>query len=138
MISTIEKLVYNRYFCYTPVAALALIVMLKLASFSPIKCLLDWTDEQCITRKSIFYMVYHPINIIVFLFAAYNILYFYYNITLGKNIVGKSVRKIYKNTTNKYYIKSRTKRLTILLFCYWTALILSYLRFPIVLRKAIY
>ncbi|GAB4543498.1 MAG: hypothetical protein Tsb0014_37160 [Pleurocapsa sp.] len=138
MISKIEKLVYNRYFCYSPVAGLALIVILKLASLSPIKCFFYWSSEQCIVIKSVFYIIYHPINIALFLFAVYNILYFYYNITLGKNIVGKSVRKIYKNTTNKYYIKSRFKKLTILLFCYSTALILSYLRFPIVLRKAIY
>ena len=137
MISKIEKLLYNRYFCYFPIAFMAIAITFLLMRLSPLKCLIAITAEECIARSNTLYMVYHPINLVILLFAIYNLLCLYYNINLKVNMVGKSVRKIYRNTMKKYYVQNFYKKITILLFCYTTALIISYFRFPVVLKKTL-
>jgi len=138
MVSRVEKIIYNPYLCYVPIILVALFFSIKLIKLSPIKCLFSSSAEQCLFYNSNAYLLYHPLNIITLLFLIYNFLYLYYNVVLKKDLVGKSVKKIYCKTNNKYYIKNQRKRVTVLLFCYVTVLMISYIRFIVTLAKAIY
>ncbi len=137
MVSRLEKAIYNLYFCYAPIVAIALFISVRLTLLTPIRCLLDSSANECIFYKFDFHFIYHPINIINLIFIAYNILYVYYNVVLKQDIVGRSVKRIYSKTKKIYRIKNKRKQLSILLFCYVMALILSYFRFPITLSKII-
>ena len=138
IVSKLEKAIYNVYCCYIPIVILALVISLKLIELTPTKCLFGSTAKECLFYRLDFNLIYHPLNIINLIFIAYNIIYIYYNVILKQNVVGKSVRKIYSKTKKKYLLKNRRKQLGILLFCYVSALILSYFRFPITLSKIIY
>ena len=137
MVSRVEKIIYNPYFCYSPIVFFTLFFSSVLIKLSPTKCLFNSIEELCLFYKHNAYLIYHPLNIINLLFLLYNILYLYYNVILKKDIVGKSVKKIYHQTTKNYYIRRNRKRLSILLFCYVSALLISYARFSITLFKII-
>ena len=137
MVSKLEKIIYNLYFCYLPVIAIALLISIKLLELTPAKCLLDSLSSECTFYRLDFNLIYHPINIINLLFIIYNILYIYYNVILKQNVVGRTVRKIYLRTQKAYRIKNKRKQISILLFCYFSTLILSYFRFSITLIKII-
>lgn len=137
MVSRVEKVIYNPYLCYIPIILIALFFSAMLVQISPTKCLFGSSAQQCLFYNQDASLLYHPLNIINAIFTIYNILYVYYNVFLKKDIVGKSVKKIYTKTTRHYYIRKKRKRITILLFCYITALMLSYVRFPITLLKTI-
>lgn len=136
--SRVKKIFYNRYFYYSPIIIFTLFFSSRLIQLSPTKCLFGSTEKQCLFHDYDVYLLYHPLNIINLLFLLYSTLYLYYNVILKKDIVGKSVRKIYHRTTKKYYLRGKRQRLRILLFCYVTALIISYARFLITLLKTIY
>ena len=138
MVSKLEKVIYNLYFCYSPIIIIALLIVIKLIQLTPTRCLFDSLASECLFYRLDFNSIYHPLNIINLIFITYNILYLYYNIILKKDVVGRSVKKIYDRTKRKYQLKRQRKRISILLFCYVTALILSYFRFPITLVKVIY
>lgn len=137
MMSKIEKVIYNPYFCYSPVAIITLYISIQLIQITPTKCLFGSLADECIFYSFELNWFYHPLNLINLIFVVYNFLYLYYNIGLKQNIVGRSVRKIYTKAKKKYYIKQRRKKISILLFCYFTALILSYFRFPLTLAKIV-
>ncbi len=137
MVSKLEKAINNLYFCYAPIVAIALLISIKLTLLTPIKCLLNSSAKDCIFYSFNFNFVYHPISIINLIFIIYNILYIYYNVILKQDVVGKTVRKIYSKTRKAYRIKSDRKKANILLFCYISALLLSYFRFPITLYRII-
>ena len=137
MVSKLEKIIYNLYFCYLPIIAIALLISIKLIELTPTKCLFDSLSSGCTFYRLDFDLIYHPINIINLLFIIYNTLYIYYNVILKQNVVGRTVRKIYFRTQKKYRIKDKRKQISILLFCYFSTLILSYFRFSITLTKII-
>lgn len=137
MVSKLEKIIYNLYFCYLPIIAIALLISIKLIELTPTKCLFDSLSSECTFYRLDFDLIYHPINIINLLFIIYNTLYIYYNVILKQNVVGRTVRKIYFRTQKKYRIKDKRKQISILLFCYFSTLILSYFRFSITLTKII-
>lgn len=137
MVSKIEKLIYNLYFCYFPIVAIALFVSIKLVLLTPIKCLIYPSASECIFYQFNLNLIYHPINIINLIFVVYNALYIYYNVVLKQDVVGKTVKRIYCKTRKIYRIKNKRKQINILLFCYVSALILSYVRFPITLSRII-
>ena len=137
MLSRLEKAIYNLYFCYIPIVAIAFFVSVRLTLHTPIKCVLDSSTQDCIFYRFSFQAIYHPLTIINLIFIIYNILYVYYNVVLKQNVVGKSVKRIYSKTKKIYKIENVRKQLSILLFCYFAALILSYIRFPITLSKII-
>ena len=127
---SIEKLIYNSYFCYSPIALFALAIGSGLMQLIPTRCLFSSLSEEC--------LVYYPLNIINLIFITYNILYLYYNIILKHDTVGKSVKRIYRKTIKHYRIRKKSERIRILLFCYITSLVLSYFRFATTLIRAIY
>ena len=137
MVSRLEKIICNLYFCYIPIIAIALFTSIKLLELTPAKCLLNSLSSECTFYKLEFNLIYHPLNIINLLFIIYNLLYVYYNIILKQNVVGRTVRKIYSKTKKIYQIKNKRKQISILLFCYFATLILSYFRFIITLTKII-
>lgn len=137
MASKLEQAIYNPYICYLPIAIIALLISTVLFQITPTKCLFKFSTDDCFFYNLDLNLMYHPLNIINFIFVIYNILYLYYNVILNQNVVGRSVKKIYTKALKKYYINQRRKKLSVLLFCYFTALILSYLRFPITLAKII-
>ncbi len=138
MVSKLEKIIYNLYLCYSPIIIIALLIVIKLIQLTPTRCLFDSLASECLFYRLDFNSIYHPLNIINLIFITYNILYLYYNIILKKDVVGRSVKKIYNRTKRKYHLQRKRQRISILLFCYVTALILSYFRFSITLVKAIY
>lgn len=138
MILRIKKIVCNPIICYSPIFMFAWLFSSQLLKYSLIECLFSSTNEQCLSFQNSFYLIYHPLNLINLLFLIYNILYLYYNIILKKDVVGKSVKKIYRQTKKNYCLKTTRKRISILLFCYVTALVISYFRFSLTLFKAIY
>lgn len=138
MVSRIEKIIYNLYLCYLPIICIALFFSLKLIKLSPVKCLFGSSAQQCLFYNQDLNLLYHPLNIINTIFIIYNILYIYYNVFLKKDVVGRSVKKIYTKTTKYYHIRKKRKRISVLLFCYVTALMLSYFRFPITLFKTVF
>ena len=133
--SKVKKIFYNPYFYYSPIIIFTLFFSSQLLKISPVKCLFGSTKEQCLFYNYDAYLIYHPFNIINLLFLLHTTLYLYYNIILKKDVVGKLVKKVYHRTTKQYCIRKKRKRLTILLFCYVTALIISYARFPIIILK---
>ena len=137
MVSRLENLIYNLYFCYAPIVAIALFTSIKLVQIAPTKCLFDSVSRECVFYKLDLNLIYHPLNIINLIFIIYNILYIYYNVILRQNVVGKAVRRIYSKTRKFYQIKNKRKQISILLFCYFTALVLSYFRFSLTLVKII-
>ena len=137
MVSRLEKIICNLYFCYIPIIGIAFFTSIKLIELTPTKCLFDSLSSECTFYRFSFNSIYHPLNIINLLFIIYNILYIYYNVILKQNIVGRTVRKIYFKTNELYQIKNQRKQISILLFCYFAALIISYLRFLITLTKII-
>ena len=137
MVSRLEKIICNLYFCYIPIMTIALFTSIKLIELTPTKCLFYSLNTECTFYRFNFNLLYHPLNIINFLFIIYNILYLYYNVILRQNVVGKTVKKIYSKTKKLYQIKNKRKQISILLFCYFAALILSYFRFIITLIKII-
>ena len=138
IVSRLEKAIYNVYCCYAPIVIIALIISLKLVELTPTKCLFGSTARECVFYSLDFNLIYHPLNIINLIFIAYNVLYIYYNVFLKQDVVGKSVKKIYSKTKKLYLLKNKRKQISLLLFCYASALILSYFRFPITLSKIIY
>ena len=138
IVSQLEKAIYNVYSCYTPIVIIALIISLKLIELTPTKCLFGSAAKECIFYSLDFNLIYHPLNIINLIFITYNVLYIYYNVILKQNVVGKSVKKIYSRTKKVYLFKNKRKQISVLLFCYVSALILSYFRFSITLSKIIY
>ncbi len=138
MVSRIKKILCNPFVCYSPIFIFALLFSNQLLKSSPTECVTNSLDESCLFFHNNIYLIHHPLNLINLLFLIYNLLYLYYNIILKKDVVGKSVKKIYRQTKKKYYIKTTRKRISILLFCYVTALVISYFRFSIILLKAIY
>ena len=137
MVSRLEKIICNLYFCYIPIVAIALFTSIKLIELTPAKCLLYSFSSECTFYKFDFNLVYHPLSIINLLFIIYNVLYIYYNVVLKQNVVGRTVKKIYSKTNKLYQIKNKRKQISLLLFCYFAALILSYLRFLVTLTKII-
>jgi|GEM_PF-3394436 len=138
MVSQLEKIIYNLYFCYAPVVIISLAIAIKLWYLSPTKCLFYPLIKECLFYRLDFNIIYHPLNIINLVLVIYNILYIYYNVILKQDVVGKTVKKIYGNTKRTYFFRKRRKQISVLLFCYITALTLSYVRFPLTLVKAIY
>ena len=138
MVSQLEKIIYNLYLCYAPIVIVASAIAIRLIYLSPARCLFDSLAKGCLFYKLDFNIIYHPFNIINLIFVIYNVLYIYYNVILKQNIVGKTVKKTYSNIKKSYYFKKKRKQISVLLFCYITALALSYFRFPIILAKAIY
>ena len=138
MVSRIKKILCNPFVCYSPIFIFAWLFSNQLLKSSPTECLINSLDEPCLFFHNNIYSIYHPLNLVNLLFLIYNLLYLYYNIVLKKDVVGKSVKKVYRQTTKNYFIKTTRKRLSILLFCYVTALVISYFRFSITLLKAIY
>ena len=137
MVSKLEKIIHNLYFCYLPVVAIALFTSIKLIELTPTKCLFGSLSNECTFYKLDFDLIYHPLNIINLLFIIYNTLYIYYNVILKQNIVGRTVRKIYFKTQKIYRVENKRQQISILLFCYFSTLILSYFRFSITLAKII-
>lgn len=137
MVSKIEKVIYNLYFCYAPIVVIALFISIKLLLLTPVKCLIYSSANDCVFYQFNLNLVYHPINIINLIFIVYNALYIYYNVILKQDVVGRTVKRIYCKTRKIYKIRNKRKQLNILLFCYVSALILSYVRFPITLSKII-
>ena len=137
MVSKLERAICNLYLCYSPIVAIAIIISFKLTLLTPAKCLFYPSVEECIFYKFNFNFLYHPIGIINLIFIIYNILYLYYNVALKQNVVGRSVKKIYSKTKKVYQIVNVRQQVSILLFCYLAALILSYLRFPITLSRIV-
>jgi len=137
MVSNLEKAIYNRYFCYVPIIAIALFISFKLFDLTPTKCLFNSSAIECVFHRLDFSLIYHPLNIVNLIFIIYNILYIYYNVILKQDVVGKSVKRIYSKTKKIYCIKNKRKQVSILVFCYVSALILSYFRFPVTLSKII-
>ncbi len=133
--SKVKKIFYNPYFYYSPIIIFTWFFSSQILKISPIKCLLGSIEEQCLFYNYDAYLIYHFFNIINLLFLLYTTLYLYYNIILKKDVVGKLVKKVYHRTTKQYYIRKKRKRIIILLFCYLTALIISYARFPIIILK---
>ena len=138
MISKIERVIYHPLLGYTPIFLIAIILTWKLIQFSPINCMSDSWSNQCIVYENNSSLIYHPVNILILIFFSYNFLYLYYNIALRKNVVGRSVKTTYNKILNTHQIKSNSKRLSILLFCYTMALILSYTRFFKTLGRMVY
>lgn len=138
MLSRVEKLIYNLYFCYIPIVIFALFFSSKLIQLTPIKCLLGALVKECIFYQPSLDLIYHPLNIINLLFVSYNILYLYYNVILKQDTVGKTVKNVYQKTKAHYRLKRRRKRITVLLLCYFISLILSYFRFAFTLVRAMY
>ena len=138
MVLRIKKIVCNPIICYSPIFIFAWFFSSQLLKYSLIECLFSSTNEKCLSFQNSFYLIYHPLNLINLLVLIYNILYLYYNIILKKDVVGRAVRKIYHQTTKNHCIKTTRKRMSILLFCYLAALVISYFRFSITLLKAIY
>lgn len=138
MLSRVEKLIYNLYFCYIPIALFALFLSSRLIQLTPTKCLLGSIAEECLFYRPSLDLIYHPLNLINLLFISYNILYLYYNVVLGQDVVGKTVKHVYQKTTAHYQLKPGRKRISVLLLCYITSLILSYFRFAVTLIRAIY
>ena len=137
MASKIEKVIYNPYLCYLPIIVTGLSVSYLLFWLTPNKCLSGYITQECFFKNSNYDFIYHPLNIINVVFTIYNILYLYYNVFLRQDAVGRAVKKIYSKLNKKYYIGSKIKQTTILLFCYITALFLSYFRFVITLTNSI-
>lgn len=135
MVSQLEKAINNRYCCYAPIVLIAIVISIKLIQLTPTKCLFNSVARECVFYQFDLNLIYHPLNLINLLFIVYNVLYIYYNVFLGQNVVGKSVKKIYYNTKKIYNLKQKRQKLSVLLFCYISALILSYFRFPITLSK---
>ncbi len=138
MVSKLEKIIYNLYICYAPVVIIASAIAIRIFSLSPTKCLFDPLTKDCLFYTLDFNIIYHPLNIINLIFIIYNILYIYYNVIIKQDVVGKTVKKIYGDTKKSFYLRKRHKQISVLLFCYITALTLSYVRFPIILARAIY
>ncbi|MEM7590425.1 MAG: hypothetical protein AAF383_02695 [Cyanobacteria bacterium P01_A01_bin.83] len=138
MLSRVEKLIYNLYFCYIPIVVFALFFSSKLIQLTPTKCLLGALVEECIFYQPNLDLIYHPLNVINLLFVSYNILYLYYNVILKQDTVGKTVKNVYHKTKAHYQLKQRRKKITVLLLCYFISLILSYFRFAYTLVRAIY
>ena len=137
MVSKLEKIIYNLYFCYVPIIALALAASIKLVQITPTRCLFDSFSKQCIFYRLDFKLIYHPLNIINLILVIYTALYIYYNVVLKQDVVGKTVKRIYSKTKRIYKLKNKRKQLSILLFCYCAALLLSYFRFSVTLWKII-
>ncbi|MEM7762371.1 MAG: hypothetical protein AAF298_30280 [Cyanobacteria bacterium P01_A01_bin.40] len=138
MLSRVEKVIYNLYFCYIPIVLFALFFSSRLIQLTPTKCLLGAVVEECLFYQPNLGLIYHPLNLINLIFISYNILYLYYNVILKQDIVGKTVKHVYQKSLTHYQLKQKRKRISVLLLCYFTSLILSYLRFPITLARAIY
>ena len=137
MVSKLEKAIDNLYLCYAPVSIFALFISMVLIDLAPTKCLFGSLAKECLFYKLDSSLIYHPLNIINLLFIIYNLLYLYYNVILKQDVVGRAVKKIYNKAKKHYYLKKH-KKIRVLLFCYVTALTISYFRFPITLAKAIY
>ena len=92
MLSRVEKIIYNLYFCYIPIILFAVLLSSRLIQLTPTKCLLGSIDEACLFYQPSLDLIYHPLNLINLLFICYNVLYLYYNVILGQDIVGKTVK----------------------------------------------
>ena len=138
MLSRLEKIIYNLYFCYIPILIFALFLSSRLIQLTPTKCLLGSMAEECLFYQPNLDLVYHPLNLVNLVFISYNVLYLYYNVILGQDIVGRTVKKVYQRTIARYRLKQRRKRISVLLLCYFSSLILSYFRFAVTLIRAIY
>lgn len=137
MVSKLEKAIDNLYLCYAPVSIFALFISIILIDLAPTKCLFGSLAKECLFYKLDSSLIYHPLNIINLIFIIYNLLYLYYNVILKQDVAGRAVKKIYGKAKKHYYLRKR-KKIRVLLFCYVTALAISYFRFPITLAKAIY
>ena len=138
MVSKLEKAIDNLYLCYAPVSIFALFISMILIDLAPTKCLFGSLAKECLFYKLDSSLIYHPLNIINLLFIIYNLLYLYYNVVLKQDVVGRAVKKIYGKVKRHYYLKGKRQKVSVLLFCYLTALALSYFRFHKTLAKAIY
>lgn len=137
MVSKLEKIIYNLYFCYIPIIAIALVASVKLVQMTPTKCLFDSLSRECLFYRLDFKLIYHPLNIVNLILVIYTALYIYYNVILKQDVVGKTVKRIFSKTVKIYQLKNKRKQLSILLFCYCAALLLSYCRFSVTLWKII-
>ena len=133
----IEKVIYNRYLCYLPIIIAGLLVSYLLFWLTPNKCLTEYLTQECFFENSYYDFIYHPLNIINIVFSIYNFLYLYYNVVLRQDVVGRSVKKIYGKLQKQKYVGNKAKQANILLFCYLTALLISYFRFIITLTREI-
>ena len=136
MISKIEKLIYNRHLCYLPILCFTIAVSAKLIQLSPTKCLFDSMSQSCIFYQLKPTLIYHPLNLVNLIFLFYNLLYIYYNVFLKQDIVGKTVKKVYRRTQKRYSM-GKHQRLSVLMLCYALSLIISYFRFSLVLLGSI-
>ena len=137
MISRLEKIIYNLYFCYLPIVIIGLLINYFLLTIVPGKCWWNSSAQECFFRNVSYDFIYHPVNIANIIVTTYNILYIYYNVILKRHVVGKAVRRIYRRLQKKYYLGSQCKQISILLFCYITASFLAYFRFAITLARVI-
>lgn len=137
MLFKIEKVIYNLYLCYLPIIVTGLSVSFLLFWITPDKCLAGEISQACFFKNHNYDFIYHPLTIINLVFTIYNILYLYYNIVLKQDVVGRAVKKTYSRLRKKYYMGNKSKQLGVLLFCYITALFISYFRFIITLTRAV-
>ena len=137
MISKLEKAIYSRYICYLPVVAMTLFISSWLFYFTPGKCFLNLAAQECFFSDRSYNFIYHPLNICNIIFITYSLLYLYYNIILKRHVVGRAVKKIYGKVNRQHHISNKRQKISILLFCYVTALSLSYFRFAMTIARAI-
>ena len=136
-VSRIEKVIYSLYFCYLPVLIIGLGISYFLFTITPGKCFGGSITLECFVGNSSYDFIYHPINLVNLVFTVYNLLYLYYNVILNRHVVGRAVKKIYRRLQKKYYLGNKRQQISILLFCYITALCLSYFRFALTIVRAI-